>query len=296
MISRIPSYAATPAAKPTTPQPPAPETAGPPSPWPQHPDAKAPEGGGMNLGLAGKILGVIMDLPRPTARKMLSPEQVQEIKQALQPGDVILEANDEYPGWEVNAKLLLKSDWVHAALYVGNDTIIDATTERNGVATVSVDDFSKCHHLAVLRPAYKTDADKQAALKYAHDSIGIPYDFDWRLDNKALYCTEFVANALKAGPNPIEIPTTHALGQDIISPQTFLQRPELTTVWTTGSNYWGNLLARSRPFAVQAGIGTAVGFGASALGAGPVVATALGVAVGGALFAGSMWRIAHRPA
>lgn len=267
----------------------------PASPWPEkHGTAAAEPEDGIELGLGGKILGVLMDMPRPTARKKLTPEQVAEIQQTLAPGDVILETNDEYPGWQLNAKLLLKSDWVHAALYVGNNTIVDSTTERNGVAPIQVEDFCHCHHLAIIRPEYKTDADLQAALKYAQDKTGTPYDFDWSLSNNTLYCTEFVADALAAGPNPIHVATRKVLGQEMVSPQAFLQSPEMKTVWSTGSNYYSNLAYRARPFAVQAGIGVGTGLIASALGAGPGVAAALGVAAGGALFVGSMMRIYKR--
>lgn len=269
------------------------------SPWPQHPDANPPadpEKGGAGLGVVGKALGALMDLPRPTRNKPLSGEQVDEIRAALQPGDVLLESNDEYPGWELNAKLLLKSDWVHAALYIGNDTIVDATTERNGVNTIDVKGFCKTHHLAVLRPQYKTEDDRRAALQYAQDSIGIPYDYDWRLDNKTLYCTEFVANALQAGPNPINVPLTHVklARSDMYSPQSFMKMPELTPVWSNGSCYYLNLAQRARPFALQAGLGTAAWAGVRALGASPGIALAAGIAVGGGLFIGSMWRIMHR--
>jgi len=178
------------------------------SPWPEHPSASSAQpatgssGDGVTLGAAGKLLGFIMDMPRPTHNKMLSPEQITEIKQTLQPGDVLLETNDNYPGWQVNAKLVLKSDWVHAAIYVGNNTIIDSTTERHGVNKISVEDFGKCHHLAVIRPNYKTDADKQAALDYAEKSIGIPYDFDWRLDNNTLYCTRIRGQRIEGRSEP----------------------------------------------------------------------------------------------
>jgi len=270
------------------------------SPWPDSPSApKAPRPpdapqDGIKLGLAGKVLGVLMDMPRPTRNKKLSAEQVEEIRASLQPGDVLLETNDEYPGWQVNAKLFLKSDWVHAALYVGNDKIIDSTTERNGVAETTLKNFSNCHHLAVIRPSYKSEADRQAALQYARDKIGTPYDFDWNLSNNTLYCTEFVANALAAGPNPIKIDTMKAVGQEMVSPRAFLENSELKTVWTTGSNYWLNFAQRARPFLLQSALGVGAGVAASALGAGPALATAAGVVVGGGLFLGSMWRIYKR--
>lgn len=275
------------------------EAPGPRSPWPEsasRPPAPQDEVEVQGLGALGKALGYIMDMPRPTRNKMLSGEQIEEIRQTLQPGDVLLETNDEYPGWQLNAKLFLKSDWVHAALYVGNGQIIDATTERNGVAPIDLDRFAKCHHLAVIRPHYKTEQDRDAAVQYAHASIGVPYDYDWSLDNDTQYCTEFVANALKAGPNPIEVPTMRVAvtGQDMVSPNAFLESPEMHTVFTTGSNYYMNMLQRARPFALQCALGASAGLLAGMVGAGPAVSTAIGVAVGGALFIGSMHRIRVR--
>src|SRR5690606_38898520 len=149
---------------------------------------------------------------------------------------VLVESNDDRPGWQVSARLAQGSNWVHAGLYVGNGQVIDATTQRGGVAVRSLEEFARTHNLAAVRPRYASEADRKAALARAEAALGTPYDYEWRLDNGRFYCGELVAECLAAGPNPIVIPTVPTVTGAQVSAKTLVESPQVQPLWSTGSD------------------------------------------------------------
>lgn len=127
----------------------------------------------------------------PHASK-LTPADVRQMKKSLQPGDVILRRTDG-----TTSNWFIPGYWGHAALYVGDGKIVDATT--HDVRELDVDAFCREGDAAiVLRPKGMEPKQVAKAVEYAHRQIGKPYDFDLDFeDDRKFTCTELVETSLK---------------------------------------------------------------------------------------------------
>lgn len=153
----------------------------------------------------GKAVLSLFNIPIPTTSKYITQEQKEEVSRLLQPGDILLETNNEYPGWQLGEKLFLKTDWTHLAMYMGDGKIAEATPERKKFsAKVTLNEFLDAYHVAVARPNYKTEEDKLSALKYMKNAEGAPYDYAMDVnDESKLYCSEAPYHALRKMPHPL---------------------------------------------------------------------------------------------
>lgn len=160
----------------------------------------------------------------------ISPAEVQQLLTQLQPGDVLLCGNN--------------NSFVHAALYIGNGTIIHAlATQPNpkenyvGVVKETLLNYTQRinrDRFVVLRKPGLTSQDVQNMSQYAHQHIGKGYDslFLLRTEDR-FYCTEFVFQALKRTSNPARIfPHRAKYGWDLVTVEDIMDSPDLQTVWT----------------------------------------------------------------
>ena len=114
----------------------------------------------------------------------VSGNDTRDIIKIIKPGDLILRKYKHYlDGYFIPGK------YSHTGIYVGGGKIIHAVAE--GVSYTDIIEFTRCDHIAILRPASGQKAAIEKAKQFVKD--GIPYDFDFKEGNKSLYCHELGA-------------------------------------------------------------------------------------------------------
>lgn len=155
----------------------------------------------------------------------LTPAQRAQVSAALQPGDVIQCGNN--------------SSFVHAAFYLGDDTIVHALAQAgNGKKMIGVLKESWSGYLervhrdkvVVLRPHWTPEA-LATAREYALAQVGKDYDTLFMTDgDERLYCTELIYATLnKAGVARVE-PHKAAIGWRIITNEDLRRSSDLQLV------------------------------------------------------------------
>ncbi|HHH76171.1 MAG TPA: hypothetical protein ENL03_04015 [Phycisphaerae bacterium] len=141
----------------------------------------------------------------------ISREQVENINELLQPGDIFLTRKN---GYLSNAAL--PGFWSHSALYVGDNDDLEKlsiadhpaikkhTADSDGTIIEGVGDgvLFRSHiitamsdYCVVLRPRL-SDADKAKAIVRAFGHVGKEYDFDFDFtDSTKLVCSELIYDA-----------------------------------------------------------------------------------------------------
>lgn len=156
--------------------------------------------------------------------RALTKEQAQAVTPQMKPGDVLLRRTDY-----TSANMVIPGFYGHAAVYVGNGKIIDATT--HGVREVSVEQFfQEGDHALVMRPKNLSDDQSKKIVQYAQDQLGKVYDYDLDVkDDRRFTCTELVYSALKAGTSK-EFAQENLLGG--ISPDKF-RNQNFEVIWSS---------------------------------------------------------------
>ncbi|MHB2017141.1 MAG: YiiX/YebB-like N1pC/P60 family cysteine hydrolase [Candidatus Xenobia bacterium] len=233
--------------------------------------------------VASNDLVLALDIRVPTTTKHMSDAERAAICQAVQPGDVCLETNDAYPGWQRMERLTMRSNHTHAFLYEGNGKFLQSTTP-DGVQRTDLKDYLKGRiHVMVIRPPYQSQDDVKAALSYAASQIGKPYNnaFD-ESDTKSFYCSQLVSEALKHMPHPIDTPETTFRGRPCVAPDGFKEIPGAKVVIDDHATFWKGQLTHWPVFLSTVAVtGAAATFGALQGGlAGGLVGGLLGLAGG----------------
>jgi uncharacterized protein YycO len=178
------------------------------------------------------LVGIVDVRMRKRARR-LTDEEKRAVERAVQPGDILVDSNDSFPGWQLLSKIFLGSNWVHMGIYIGDGKVIDAGRETH-VAEISLNRFLRTSRVAVLRPHYREQADVDAALARARDFLGRPYN---RALNPAsttdVYCTQMLREVLQSMPHPIHVNSMNVLGRHIVSPDAFVYNDSITMVLRT---------------------------------------------------------------
>ncbi|MDQ7826602.1 MAG: YiiX/YebB-like N1pC/P60 family cysteine hydrolase [Candidatus Eremiobacteraeota bacterium] len=222
----------------------------------------------------GNWFTTLLSLRIPSTTEKMSDERRDKICSVIQPGDIILETNNPYPGWQVFEKVTLDSDYTHAAMYEGDGKFIEATTgdpSGKGVVRTDLREYLQGQLLIeVIRPPYKTPEDRQAAVDYLRSQLGKPYDSAFDLsEDKAHYCAEIVYRALQNIPNKIEAPLKNFMGRPAAAPASFQDIKGAETVYSDKSSFWKNMASHYPVL-----MGAATGAAAGAMFAGPIGATA----------------------
>ncbi len=115
-------------------------------------------------------------------------DDIRNILNNLQPGDVLLRKYDHYLG-----SRLISGYWSHASIYVGDNYIIHMLGE--GITKEDILTFTRCDDVCILRcdDTNIVNSAISKALKYFESGIEYDYDFD-SISTKKFYCTEFVDN------------------------------------------------------------------------------------------------------
>lgn len=160
----------------------------------------------------------LANLRAPTHAHALRPDILRDLREILQPGDILLvRAEDKI------TSALLPGFWSHAALYVGDFPdleklglsehppaaryrwLFDRGPRDHGYVVeavtrgVRIHPLSKCllaDHVAILRPNL-TEDDLKQAIAEAFSHVGKPYDFEFDFNvSSRIVCTELVYRCL----------------------------------------------------------------------------------------------------
>lgn len=157
----------------------------------------------------------LMNLKFPTVWSHLSSSQTEMILSMLRPGDVLLKDDCDYPLSQLGARLL-GSEWIHAAVYVGNNQIIDCGSKPY-VAENNINDFLRASSFAIYRPQFATPEDLESLLVFLRASLGRPFNRTFRFSNKnSFYCTQLIYRALQQMPHPIDLHISDVGGRPAI--------------------------------------------------------------------------------
>lgn len=186
--------------------------------------------------------------PSYTSHKKISAEKARDVIKNLKPGDLIITNNDEDYRFELAQKLMGKSgNWTHIGIVDENKKVLEVLISTDGPTESDPEKlFTENHHVVILRPDYKNLDSVKKTLAEARKYFGkSKYDFDFRLSTEdKLYCQEYVYKAMQRGAPEIKIKPSRFMGIDFISADDFIESPDVKQTWTTGSNFWMNLLSK----------------------------------------------------
>ena len=176
----------------------------------------------------------ILDIPFFCFGKKLSAKEIQTITKKLLPGDIILYADKNFPIWQLIVKAGGNSNYGHAGIFEGNESVIEATTvypHGSSVMRTNICTFlSGYKSIRIVRPQYKSEWHCQKSLNYAVSQLGKPYDYKLNLnDNSSVYCTELVAKSMQA--SGISVPVTNFCGRKFYMPDNFLKAGKISVMY-----------------------------------------------------------------
>lgn len=192
-----------------------------------------------------KLSGRLLDVGY-TSHETLSAEHIQDFKSKLKPGDIVITNHDKWLDLEIPEVLLgIGGAWTHTAVYVGNGDVVEALW-GTGVGKRPVDELlAENHHARILRPAYKTDQDAQAAADEALKHVGAGYDakFDLQSD-ESFGCVELVYKAVHRAAPYVDMQPHKLFGKEFLSHKVFNRSPDMTVVEDSGSSFLYNYLSK----------------------------------------------------
>jgi hypothetical protein len=182
---------------------------------------------------------------RPRHQGLIGPQQVENLRQLLQPGDILIERRN----WFLS-NAFLPGFWPHAALYLGDredleamglhddhrvslhwdaflkpdaaghsHAVIEAIGE--GVIFTSLEhSVGEADAVAVLRPQL-TDTQRREAIARAFSHHAKPYDFEFDFfSSNRLVCSEVV---YRAYDGMLRLPLTNIMGRQTLPVNTFVE-------------------------------------------------------------------------
>jgi len=177
---------------------------------------------------------LIFDIPLCSFSRKISDEERQTIIDVLETGDIVLTSDKLFPLWQFAVGILGSKHYSHAAIYEGENSVIEATTfhpSGYGVARTAVNDFlSGRKNICVIRPAYSSETDKTTMFAWLLQQLGKPYDYSFSYnDNSAMYCAKLVAKAMDVAGLPVA--TRRALKYDLYLPDAFMQADGMSIIY-----------------------------------------------------------------
>ena len=150
------------------------------------------------------------------------------LKELAEPGDVLLESNLHGWQWILLSFLGTGTTWVHAALVDSDKRLL--TVHKEAIeADWSLYREWRSTRLSLIRPPYKDDSRREAAINFARQKLGTPYDPSFKLHSGN--CNGLVAEALKfAG---IAVAPRKCWGRELYAPDCFLEIPDARLIWNS---------------------------------------------------------------
>lgn len=195
--------------------------------------------------------------------KFITVEQIKEMKEKMEPGDIIVERRNWYA-----SNIGVPGFWPHSVLYLGDIdeaseyfgelfpyrnsksyaefletyykifyeqykgvddegykySVIEAISE--GVLIQSLEESAQADYLGVMRPRL-SKLDKLKALERALENFGKPYDFDFDFDTKdSIVCSELLYDAYLTTKEKqgVHFELSRISGRNIISPTDIVKK------------------------------------------------------------------------
>lgn len=157
-----------------------------------------------------------------------SDKELALLKELSEPGDVLLESNLHGWQWIALAFIGTGTTWVHAALVDRSKSLL--TVHKEAIeADWSLYREWRSTRLALIRPPYRDDSQREAAINFARQRLGTPYDPSFQTQSG--HCNGLVAEALKF--SGIAVTPRKCWGRELYAPDCFLEIPAARLVWTT---------------------------------------------------------------
>jgi len=191
------------------------------------------------LSMLPKLPTIIFELPFCSFSRKISECESQEIVNILEKGDILLTSDKVFPLLQFAEAVMGSPRYSHAAIYEGNNSVIEATTFHPsgcGVAQTEINDFlSGRKNICVVRPSYPSQYDKEAMFAWLQQQLGKPYDYNFSTKNNgAMYCSKLVAKAMRVAGFPIE--KTYFLWCKQYLPDAFIHQPNMKKVFCRDAN------------------------------------------------------------
>lgn len=137
------------------------------------------------LWLLTPIQKILQRIGRQEAK--ISAEQVNVIVALAKPGDIFLSFEYGRP-----TSFLIKGFYDHAAILSSKLTIVEAVGDyHGGVKEVDLKEWLyKKDSVAVVRPLFTSNYVNEMAAANSLSFVGKKYDYQFKLDNEVLYCSE----------------------------------------------------------------------------------------------------------
>ena len=186
----------------------------------------------------GKLIGysaIIFDIPVCSFSRKISAGERQAVMDVMEAGDIVLTSDKLFPLWQLAVGIMGSPHYSHAAIYEGENRVIEATTfhpSGEGVARTEVDNFlSGRKNICVIRPQYQSQCSKNVMFDWLYLQLGKPYDYGFSYDGEqAMYCAKLVGKAMQAAGLPIG--TKHFLQSALYLPDFFMQTTEMKVVYS----------------------------------------------------------------
>ena len=181
-----------------------------------------------------RLPALLFDLPIFSFSKKISAVERSAIKNILKKGDILLTSDKLFPLWQIAEGLLGSPQYSHAAIYEGNNSVIEATTfhpSGKGVATTEINYFlSGRKKICVVRPSYLSRHNRETMFEWLQQQMDKPYDyyFDSQSDSE-MYCSKLVAKAMNVAGLPIDI--SRFLWCRVYLPDAFIKAAGMKTVY-----------------------------------------------------------------
>ncbi|MBT6324981.1 MAG: lipo-like protein [Bdellovibrionales bacterium] len=147
----------------------------------------------MFLKFISTLLIKYLELPSSSSIS-IPTSPFKSLKETIEIGDVLLvEGRQKFSS---AIKYLTQSNWSHAALYVGNDTLIEADLKL-GVLKININKYEG-YHTRICRPVKLNANDLNLVIKYIQEREGLTYDIKNIFDlAKYLFPVPIVPNKWK---------------------------------------------------------------------------------------------------
>jgi len=184
--------------------------------------------------LAG-LPALIFDIPWCSFARKISDSERQAITDTLSAGDILLTSDKLFPLWQYAVGVFGSPRYSHAAIYEGENHVIEATTfhpSGDGVARTAIHDFlSGRKNVCVIRPAYQSEYNKNAMFAWLMRQMGKPYDYAFNCDDDcAMYCAKLVAKAMRAS-GFTSVGAKRFLHRELYLPDTFIRSADMNVVY-----------------------------------------------------------------
>ena len=192
-----------------------------------------------------RLPALIFDIPLYSFARKISDKERQTIIDTLVIGDILLMTDKLFPLWQLAVSATGSPRYSHAALYEGNNRVVEATTfhaSGNGVGHTDVDDFlSGRKNICVVRPAYPSEYHKNVMLAWLKQQLGKSYDYGFNPKNEdTMYCAKLVAKAMRIAGFPVG--TRRFLWGNLYLPDTFTQMAGMDVIYRKAETPAGKLV------------------------------------------------------